>query len=70
MGRRGLDLTPRYGGVTQRKSSIIDLTYIYILHKDSESYDENRVTSHYTCLSTGWRVMREGEIFLSIKETI
>lgn len=37
-GERGPDLTPRYGGVTQRKPGIIDLTYIYILHKDSESF--------------------------------
>ena len=60
------------GGVTQRKSSIIDLTYIYILHKDSKSYDENRVIvkSHYICPSTELRYAREEKIFLPIKETI
>lgn len=31
------NLTPRYGSLTRRKPGIIDLTYIYILHKDSES---------------------------------
>lgn len=30
------NLTPRYGSLTRRKPGIIDLTYIYILHKDSE----------------------------------